>query len=297
MELRHLRYFIKAAELLHFTRAAEALYVSQPTLSTHIQQLEQELGTELFARIGRHVKLTEAGELLLVHARQSVRELQQAGEEIDAIKGLLRGNLQIAALPLFSSVLLPGWIAAFNAMHPSVHIQARSGTSDTIESGVVAGSVDLGFAILPVDHPDVNTRELFASQVVVIASRKHPLASSKQLKAEDLDGLPVALATHRVASARLLGQYFERLGVKPQVVVEYDDAHALVNIAKLGSLVTFLPMPGFIEDSDLCALQLPGEGLYFTAVALWSHATPASKAFLEIATMEAKKFPAASEVS
>jgi len=81
VELRHLRYFIKAAELLHFTRAAEALYVSQPTLSVHIQQLEEELGTQLFARVGRRVQLTEAGELLLIRARQSVRAIEIAGED------------------------------------------------------------------------------------------------------------------------------------------------------------------------------------------------------------------------
>ncbi len=66
MELRHLRYFIRAAELLHFTRAAESLYISQPSLSVHMQQLEEELKTKLFDRVGRQVRLTDAGQVLLV---------------------------------------------------------------------------------------------------------------------------------------------------------------------------------------------------------------------------------------
>src|SRR5690242_6831244 len=115
MELRHLRYFIRAAELLHFTRAAESLYISQPTLSIHIQQLEEELGTPLFARVGRNVRLTEAGELLLIRARQALNELENAGEEIGAIVGLTRGTLRIAGLPSFSSRVLAPWIAAFNS--------------------------------------------------------------------------------------------------------------------------------------------------------------------------------------
>jgi len=287
VELRHLRYFIKAAELLHFTRAAEALFVSQPTLSTHIQQLEEELGTELFARVGRHVRLTEPGQLFLDHARLSVRELEVAGEEINAIKGLLRGKLHLSALPLFSSVYLPGWIAAFNAVHPDVHIQARSGSSEDIEAGVASGDFDLGFAILPVEHADLNTTELFSQEVVMVTSHKHPLAKKKKLEAADLHALPIAMASHRVAAAQLLHKYFEELGVQPNVVVEYDDAHALINIAKLGSLVTFLPM-NYIVDRELVSMQLPGKGLQFTSVAIWNHLTPAAKSFLEIATAAVK---------
>jgi DNA-binding transcriptional LysR family regulator len=78
MELRHIRYFIRAAELLHFTHAAESLYISQPTLSIHIQQLEEELAAPLFIRTGRQVRLTEAGQIFLVHAQQSVRALELA---------------------------------------------------------------------------------------------------------------------------------------------------------------------------------------------------------------------------
>ena len=101
MELRHIRYFVRAAELLHFTHAAESLYISQPTLSIHIQQLEEELGAPLFNRSGRHVQLTEAGQMLLIRARQSIRELELAQEEIADLKGLRRGTLRIGALISF----------------------------------------------------------------------------------------------------------------------------------------------------------------------------------------------------
>ena len=288
MELRHIRYFIKASELLHFTRAAEALYISQPTLSIHIQQLEDELGTELFARVGRRVQLTEAGTLLLSRARQAMHALDMAGEEIDAIKGLLRGTLRVAALPLFSSILLPDWITAFNSIHPEVHIQARSGSSEDIETGIISGAIDIGFGMLPVEHVEINTRELFTNEVVMVASEKHPLTKKGRLEAADLHALPVALSSHKVATARLLRNYFDELGIQPRIVVEYDDGNALVTMAKMGALVTFLPKPGFIEDPNLRLLALPEPGLHFTAIALWTHLSPACKGFLDIVTEQAK---------
>ena len=95
MELHQLRYFIRAAELLHFTRAAESLYVSQPTLSSHIQQLEKELGCPLFDRVGRRVRLTEAGQLLLDHARKAIREVDVSKEAVAELLGLRRGALRL----------------------------------------------------------------------------------------------------------------------------------------------------------------------------------------------------------
>jgi DNA-binding transcriptional LysR family regulator len=155
MELRHLRYFVRTAELLHFTRAAESLFISQPTLSTHIQQLEEELGCELFARIGRKVQLTEAGSILLGRARKALSEVEEATCEIQALKGLLRGNLSIGALPSYSSKLLPGWLTAFNNIHPDVHISARTGTSDDLENAVVSGEVNAAFGFVPPHHHDL----------------------------------------------------------------------------------------------------------------------------------------------
>jgi len=190
-------------------------------------------------------------------------------------------------MPLFSSILLPGWMATFNAIHPDVHIQARSGMTEEIEAGIISGAFDLGFCMLPVEHSEINIRELFTTEVVMVASKKHPMASKKKLEPADLNQLPVAMPSHRTAIAQLMHSYFNEHGVQPRLVVEYDDGHALVKMAKKGDLVTFLPRSG-IEDPSLCLLHLPPPGLRLTAVALWTHHTPASQAFLEIATEAAK---------
>jgi len=283
VELRHLRYFIKAAELLHFTRAAESLFISQPTLSVHIQQLEEELGAELFARVGRGVRLTQAGELLLARARQAVHELEEAGEEIDAISGVVRGSLSIAALPLYGSKLFPGWITAFSAIHPDVRIKARSGATEDIEAGLLSGVIDLGFSILPPEHPEISSTELVNDELVLVFSKNHPLAKSKVLTFENLRELTMALPSSRISSARGLLEYFGRHSVQPNVVLEYDDGHALIKIIKDGHLVTCLPRITVEDVSDIKFLPLPAEGQKIKTGAMWIHLSPAAKAFLEIA--------------
>lgn len=282
MELRHLRYFIRTAELLHFTKAAESLFISQPTLSIHIQQLEEELGSELFARVGRKVQLTEAGEIFLRHARRAVSEVEQAATEIDATTGLLRGHLSIAALPAFSSTVLPGWLTAFNTIHPEVNVSARSVTSEDIERGIVSGEISLALSYVPPQHNEITGIELFDDDLVAVMHKSHPLARKEALTASDLHRLPVALASHRTAVLRYLHRYFALLRIEPKVIVEYDDGLALVEIVKLSNLVTLLPRLAVRKEPEIVTVELPPPGVQITLGILATHFSPAATAFVEV---------------
>ena len=287
MELRHLRYFIRAAELLHFTRAAESLYVSQPTLSVHIQQLEEELGVELFARVGRHVRLTEAGELLLARARHAVDELEAAGEELSALAGLLRGTLYVSTLPAHGAKLLPALISSFSAKHPDVRIKARSGSSEDIEEGLVAGVIDIGISVLPVGRDEINTIELSTDDILLVVSKRHALAKKKEIALSDLQSLPIALPSNRIFWIQELENYFSEQGVHPKIIVEHDDGNALIEIVKLGDLATCLPQVAVLEDPNICYWPLPAPGVRTTTAALWTHLSPAAQAFLDVVKHDA----------
>ena len=95
MELRQLQYFVKAAEMLHFTEAANELYVTQSTLSQQIKQLEQELGVLLFDRIGKQVQLTEAGHVFLIHARRILSEVNKGKQALADMSNVIGGELHI----------------------------------------------------------------------------------------------------------------------------------------------------------------------------------------------------------
>ena len=106
MELRHLRYFSVVAKLQHFHKASEALFITQPALSNQIKQLEEELGTKLFERIGRGVKLSESGQYLLESANRVLNEVEYVTETIRELEQGTKGTLRIGVLQSINSCLL-----------------------------------------------------------------------------------------------------------------------------------------------------------------------------------------------
>src|ERR1700722_15951105 len=122
MELRHLRYFLAVADASHFRRAAKSLHVSQPTLSLQIKQLEKELGTMLFDRIAKRVRLTSAGETFRHHAQRVLQELDEARVALLELDGLKRGQLFVGAVQTLNTYLIPPIIARFAKLHPGVFL-------------------------------------------------------------------------------------------------------------------------------------------------------------------------------
>ena len=282
MELRHLRYFIRAAELLNFTKAAESLFVSQPTLSVQIHQLEEELGTELFARVGRNVRLTDAGRLFLTRALQAVKELEEGSKEIDALAGVLRGNLTVGTLPLYGSKFATSWIAEFCARHPNVSVKLRAGSTEDIEAAVVAGTIDIGFTFLPVQASELISKELFKESIVFVVSKKHRLAGKKIINAEDIKEVPLALPSERISATKVLGKYLEELGVQANIRANFDDGHALIEFVKRTEFATLLPMWALRFDEQLATIELAGSKMRLQTGAIWSHLSPAAAIFLTI---------------
>ncbi len=291
MELRHLRYFIKAAELLNFTKAAEALYVSQPTLSVQIHQLEEELGAELFTRVGRNIRLTEPGKVFLARALQAVRAIEEGSREIEAINGIFRGHLTIGTLPLYGSRLMVAWVSSFNKAHPNVNISVKAIPSEDIEEGIIGGSIDLGLTFLPPTHSELTTNQLFDDEIVIVASTKHEFASKKNLTLSDLTHMQLALPSERISATKLLYKYLEenKLTVGRNIRMSFDDGHALLEFVKSGDFVTLLPKICIKEDEHIRTFALPKPGLKVCVGALWMHLSPAANVFLDLMTEKSKE--------
>lgn len=131
MELRQLKYFLKAKELLNFTEAAAALYISQSTLSQQIKQLEDELQVPLFNRIGKRITLTEAGNLFAVYAQQSVNKASDGLQFIKDLNNLETGKIAIGVTYALRHVVTKALIL-FSSEYPKIQFEIVFGTSQEL---------------------------------------------------------------------------------------------------------------------------------------------------------------------
>lgn len=215
MELRSLRYFLTVAGEGNITKAAQLLHITQPALSRQLMQLEAELGVTLLDRSGRHIRLTEAGLLLAHRARQILALSDRTRAELIQGEDGLAGQICIGCGELLSMDELAVWMARFRERYPLVTFDVYSGTADSIQRRMEAGTVDLGLLLEPVDTARyaflrLGTRE----QWCVVVREDSELAQRESVTPEDVVAQPVLLPARESVRNELtswLGDCAQRL--------------------------------------------------------------------------------------
>ncbi|HEY9836110.1 MAG TPA: LysR family transcriptional regulator, partial [Vampirovibrionales bacterium] len=144
MTLDQLRIFLAVAKHLHFTRAADELYITQPAVSAAIQSLELEYGVKLFHRIGRHVEISEAGQLLQVEAKKILDSVVQTERGLRELNNLQRGKLKLGSSLTIGNYWLPEKIGEFQRRYPGITIDCTLANTEEICLGTATGLFDLG---------------------------------------------------------------------------------------------------------------------------------------------------------
>jgi LysR family transcriptional regulator, benzoate and cis,cis-muconate-responsive activator of ben and cat genes len=185
-ELRHLRYFVVVAEELNFSRAATRLHMAQPPLSVAIRQLENELGTELFQRTTREVRLTEAGEVLLEGARRTLADADRALAAAKRAGAGDLGQLRVAYSWSARFETLPALGQALRVHHPDVELLAQEMWNAAMIPALRSGTVDIAIALCPELAPDLADEVIRTEPVVAVLAATHPLASEKAIPLSSL---------------------------------------------------------------------------------------------------------------
>jgi LysR family transcriptional regulator, cyn operon transcriptional activator len=240
MELRHLRYFLAVATAQNFTKAAETLRVSQPSLSVQIRDLEEELGTPLFDRLGRTIALTQAGDLFRDHAERALREVEQGAQLIRELDGAQRGRLVVGTLATVNSYLIPPLVSQFKKRFPAIHLQVHAQPSAEIIEGLLANRLDLGLCLLPVPHERLTAVPLFDERLVLVAPIQHPLSQSR-LRMQDLGGVPLVLMPVDYCLRKMVEQECAKARVSTQVVLEMTSPEGILQAVAEGAGLTILP--------------------------------------------------------
>ena len=176
MNLRALQYFVKLAELKHFSHAAEACLVSQPTLSTQIMKLEEELGVQLVERIPRKVKLTAVGKEIADRARRVLRDIDQIRVTARRSSDPETGSLRLGIFPTLAPYLLPHVVPGIRARFPQLKLQLAEEKSGDIVRLLDEGELDAALLSLPLDENGLEVEILFEEPFMLALPQSHPLA-------------------------------------------------------------------------------------------------------------------------
>ena len=193
MNLRVLQYLVKLAELRHFSKAAEACFVSQPTLSTQIMKLEEELGVQLVERIPRKVKLTPVGEEITLRARLVLRDIEQIRMTARRNHDPETGTLRLGIFPTLAPYLLPHVVPGIRKRFPDLKLQLAEEKTEILLRQLDNGDLDAALLALPLDANGLETKTLFEEPFVLAIPESHPLTDRQQVSLDDLDGRELLL--------------------------------------------------------------------------------------------------------
>lgn len=243
MELRHLRYFIAVAEEMSFRRAAERLHIAPPPLSVQIRKLEAEIGAQLFERVGRGIKLTQAGRVFL---EQSRKTLTDARRGIALARQAAHGDIGSLAIGYNAPTgfrVFPRILPLFRKRWPNVHLTFHAHTIGRQLEGVLREELDIGFVWLPIPREGLDVAELVEEPLVAVLPANHRLASKATVSIRDLAQEPLVLLarTHDPETFREIEQLFRRAGVTMNVAYELENSLSMINFVAMGCGCSLLP--------------------------------------------------------
>jgi DNA-binding transcriptional LysR family regulator len=219
VELRHLRYFIAVAEELNFSRAAQRMHMAQPPLSAAIQQLERDLGVDLFVRTTREVKLTDAGRAFLRGARRTLADAERAAEDAKRAAAGELGQLRIAYSWSTRFETLPALGRAFRASHPDVELLAQEMWNARMPPAFASGSIDIALSLCPEIAAELELAPVRKERLVALLPETHPLTGQDAIPLSALADEQFILFPREIAP-RLHDAFmaiYRRAGFEPRV--------------------------------------------------------------------------------
>lgn len=242
MDLRQLKHFVAVAEEEHFSRAAKRSNIVQSALSTSIRTLEEELGAQLFVRTTRRVRLTEAGRVLLVHARTVLDAAREAREAVAKVAGLQRATLRLGASPsLPAFVDLAALLATYHERYPGFDVQLSQGNAVQLLERVKQGALDA--AVVPLAEPPAGIAAISIAQdpLVLVCASGHRLANRNSVSLVDLADHSFVDFEQGWATRSLIDRAFDDAGISRQTAFEVSDLDTMLALVQRGLGIALVP--------------------------------------------------------
>ncbi|MFE7192721.1 LysR family transcriptional regulator [Kitasatospora sp. NPDC057541] len=247
MDLLQLRHFRTVARFEHISRAAEELNVAQPSLSRTIARLEAELGTPLFDRQGRRIRLNEYGAVFLRHVDRALSELDDGRRALREARETGLGRVGVASETLLTVTHLMG---GFRAAYPGAEVRLFQSTVSEMDRQLRAGEVDFCVASQPLTGPDLESVELLREEVLLAVPRGHWLDGRESVTIAEIADEPFVTTRRGHWQRALLERLFATEGISPRLSCEGDEPGASQDMISTGLGIGLIPAMSRLAGTD-----------------------------------------------
>jgi LysR family transcriptional regulator, transcription activator of glutamate synthase operon len=284
MELRQLVYAEAVVRHRHFTRAAEELHVAQSALSHQIRRLEAELGTELLARTSRTVVPTEAGEAVAERARRVLAEVDGVREEVDDLRGLVKGRVTIGALLPAGEIDVPALLARFSHAYPGVDVTLQEGTAGDMLRYLSRDEIDAAFSMLASEPPENLVAEQVSTEELVATFPPGTAPGKGAVGAATLERHVILTTRSGSSTMTAVEEFFAAAGRTVHVSCESADPYLLWCLASEGFGTAVLPRSITKREGPPVDVRPLRPAVRLPVALLWRRdrrLSPAARTFIE----------------
>ncbi|MEC0300659.1 selenium metabolism-associated LysR family transcriptional regulator [Peribacillus frigoritolerans] len=259
-----LKVFVTVIEQKNFSRAGDILNLSQPGVSLHIRNLENELGTKLIYRSPKQVQITEPGKILYRHAKQMLNHYETAKREINEFNNVVSGTMKIGASFTIGEYYLPKVLAEFAAQYPMVDIQIIISNSNDVIQGIRSNKLDIGLIEGETDYKDIDVMPFMNDEMIVVVPPDHPLSQMDLIEGNMLQNQTWVLREQgsgtRTYSDKLLNSL--KLNIKKTFIFTSIQGVKEAVMAGLGiALLSRLTVRKELKSNELKTFHLKNEPL------------------------------------
>ena len=259
--LRFLNYVDEVARAGSIRQAADRLHIAASAVNRRVLDIEDELGTPIFERLPRGVRLTSAGELFVTYIRSRSAQLEQVRIEIEDLKGLRRGVVKIIASQALAPSFLPQVVAGFRSSHPLVSLEVSIADHLQALQSLRDFEADLALIFNLAPDADIDRIAEIEQKLVAVMHSSHPLAQRHDLKLRDCIEYPLVLANRDLGGRQLLEQFLARSSIKLRPVVESNSFEFMRGYLVHEQGISFqIAIGAVIEGDQLVARDITDRG-------------------------------------
>lgn len=248
MNERKLRIFYEVAEKLNMTEVANKLYISQPAVSQTIQELENDLGVNLFDRINRRLYLTNEGEVFLNYVRRILNLYDDSIRTLKDINNLQSGNLKIGASTTIGIYILPHIIGSFTKKYRGIDISIGIENTKLISNMILENMIDFAFVEGPVYNEEIVKEDFCSDELIIITSSEHPWAKKKVISAEDLCKERIIMREKGSGTREVFESYMTANNINYEIAFELGNTEAIKKAVEAGLGVSCISKRCVIEE-------------------------------------------------